>query len=117
MHSASTSSCSPENSDRNSSSLKPRGHGGEGFVDLRHLTLVALFARHLGQRLGVVDVLHELFEGLDVGDRGGQFAGDATGEVLVVPQIGARRFGLELRPAMTEVVDPQVLLGLAEPPP
>src|SRR5204863_10139986 len=79
-----------------------------------HLALVALLTRELGQRLGVVELLLEALIELDVGRDRGQLASDLLGELLVVPEVGARRFGLQLRSPVARVVDAELLLRLVQ---
>jgi predicted DCC family thiol-disulfide oxidoreductase YuxK len=89
--------------------------GCERQLDLLDHRVVTLLARQLGQRLDVVDAVAEGVVELEVVGGRRQLPGDLAGTVGVVPQIGARRFGLELGSPGPELVDLQVLrrLGVA----
>ena len=69
----------------------------------------------LEQDRGVAQVALKALEPVDVVDQSAQLRGDRTGPIGVVPQVRARRIGLELGPARAELVHPQVPLRLPQP--
>ena len=93
---ASRSSYSPVNSARSSSrSSSPRSDSSPASIS-GSTRVVRLLAPELEQRVEVVDALVESVDQLDVVADADELARDLARRVLVVPEVGARRLGLEL---------------------
>jgi hypothetical protein len=84
-------------------------------LDLGERGVVALFAGEVVERLGVVEPGRQAVVLLDVVGDGRQLARDPLGPLGLVPQVGARRLGLELGPSDSQLVELQVALGLVQP--
>jgi hypothetical protein len=87
---------------------------GDCFNQLGLLTGIVDLAGHLVQQLSIGDVAGEAIERIDVTLHIRILTIDLLGQLLVVPQIGARHLKLKFAQAGTLVTDLEVGLCLAE---
>ena len=97
--------------------LKPVERGGDRgdlLLDVALLRLVVLLARQLVQHVGIVELLCETVEDVEIVLDRRVLGVDLASRVGVVPEVGPLHLGLELDDPVAALVDVQVRRGLTQ---